>query len=39
MQHDYDALRSLLSQGGNASEKAAASIVSFMEKQQNPVNK
>jgi lipid-A-disaccharide synthase len=32
MQHDYDALRSLLSQGGNASEKAAESIVDFMGK-------
>ena len=31
LKQDYDALRSLLSQGGNASEKAAGSIVAFME--------
>jgi|SRR5579863_272834 len=33
IQHDYTELRNLLSQGGNASEKAAAMILEFMKGQ------
>ena len=36
IQQDYSELRNLLSQGGNASEKAASRIVEFVKGQASP---